>query len=264
MKQTKQHIGLLVVALLSVVTLAVAPVSARHGADDTVADSSTSSGSGGTHSGEVENETETEHATEVETENEVEVHKSSTATKSRVAELKTEAQTKVTEQRSGKSTKTVAQLQQICENRKTEATNKLNAFDNSAHKHVVRLNSVYVKLKAYQATNNVTVANYATLTADADTKKVAAEQAVATLDLLKANGIDCATNTDPASTLTTIKSSARDARNALKAYRTSLKNIVVAFAQAKSSTDDSNTSTDDSSNTHTTPTTTPNTTETTN
>jgi hypothetical protein len=257
MKQTKYNLGLLVVALLSVVTLAVAPVSARHGADDTVAETSTSSSSSTTDdsSGSRHSETENENEVEHETENEIEVHKNSGETRTRVAEIRTEAQAKVKELRSGKSTKTPAQLQKICENRKNEATRKLTAFDNSAHKHLVRLNGVYDKLQAYQTANSVTVDGYADLTAKADANKTAATNAVAALDAFKTSGIDCASSTaDPVTTLTSIKTTTRAARDALKTYRTSLKNIVVAFAQAKDSTDDSKSTDDNSANT--TPTTT--------
>jgi hypothetical protein len=253
MKQTKYNLGLLVVALLSVVTLAVAPVSARHGADDTVTTTNTSSGSGsGSDDSSASGSTKTETEVENETENEVEVHKNSTETKHRVAEIRTESQVTVRELRSGKSTKTPEQLQKICENRKTEATNKLTAFDNSAHKHLVRLNSVYDKLQAYQQTNNVTVAGYADLTAKADGSKNTATSAVAALDAIKTSGIDCTSTTaDPVATLTTVKTTTRAARDSLKAYRTSLKNIVVAFAQAKDSTEDSSSTSDTSTNTTT-------------
>jgi hypothetical protein len=78
--------------------------------------------------------------------------------------------------------------------------------------------------------------------AAADAQQTTATEAVAALKELSAD-FDC-TTTDPAQTLAAIKASTTDAKTALKDYRTSIKNIVVALAQVNKS---STTGTDDQS-----------------
>jgi hypothetical protein len=226
MKQPKLHIGLLIAALLSVTVLATAPVSARQGSDDNeqaVAVTDTDDGTADQGSGD---------ASDTSTETETETSDDSTA---RVGRLKGEARRELAKLREGKTEKSQAKLQKVCENRQNAVNHKVTAFGNAAQKHLERLDSVFTKLQAFQADKNLSVDNYQALVDDATAKQAAATSAVAALKTVAVD-IDC-TSTDPASSLTVVKTAAKEARDALKAYRKALKEIVVAFAQANKTDD---------------------------
>lgn len=74
------------------------------------------------------------------------------------------------------------------------------------------------------------VANYDALVADVNAKKAAADAALATA---KANGesFSC-TSSDPKGTLTQFRKDMQAVKRALKDYRTSVKNLIVAVKQA--------------------------------
>jgi hypothetical protein len=127
--------------------------------------------------------------------------------------------------------KSVERRQKVCENIQKAVNNKLKAFNNAADKHLQRLDGVFTKLKDYQSTNNVAAENYDALVATATEKQTSATQAVQTLKDFGAV-LDCSSD-DPAASLQAVKTAAADARGALKDYRKSLKDIVVALAQAK-------------------------------
>lgn len=152
----------------------------------------------------------------------------------RINAAKQKAQSQVESARKNVQTQTQEKRKQLCENRKNAIDNKLNAFTAAADKHLARLNGAYTKLKDYQTKNNVSVSNYDELISAADAKQQAATEAVAALKSVS-GGIDCS-SADVAVQLKTVKEAAATARNALKAYRTSLHDILVALAQATKAT----------------------------
>lgn len=217
MKQPKLHAGLLVAALLSISVLVVAPVRAMEetSTDDSASVSNTDASTTGADK--------------------------RAAVQDRVSKLRADAKAKAAEMREGKQEKTAEKLQKVCENREKAVNNKLKAFNNAADKHLTRLNGVFDKLQSFQAEQQRDVANYDELVATANEKKQAATDAVTALKELAVD-IDC-TSTDPASSLGAVKTAAKDAREALKEYRKSLKDIVVALAQADKTTETDTTDT---------------------
>lgn len=182
----------------------------------------------------------------------------------RVLELKTKAKSNLAERRAGKEALSTERRQKVCEQRKVSINNKVTAFSKSADNILTRFDVVYTRVKAFKTDKKADVANYDALIAAADAKQAAATEAVAALKETSTT-FDCA-STDPAQTLATIKAATVDARTALKEYRTSIKNIVVALAQVQKNTGDQSSSdqptTGDNTNTTTdTTTTTPTTTE---
>lgn len=216
MKQSKILISLLVVALFSVAVMAVSPVSAQNGTDEPAPTSTTDEDS---------------------TSSETEVQKRGAA-RERLEQIRSHAKSELVEKRTGKVEKTLEKRQKLCENREKAVNNKVRAFGNAASKHLERLDGVFVKLQAYQTEKNLKVDNYQALVDAATAKQTAATSAVAALKSVAVN-IDC-TSTDPASSLSVVKTAAKEARTALKDYRKALKEIVVAFAQANK-TDESST-----------------------
>lgn len=152
----------------------------------------------------------------------------------RINAAKQKAQAQVESARKNVQAQTQEKRKQLCENRKKAIDNKLNAFTAAADKHLARLNGAYTKLKDYQTNRNVTVPNYDSLTATADAKQQAATEAVAALKSVS-SGVDCS-SADVSVQLKTVKEAGATARNALKAYRTSLHDILVGLAQATKAT----------------------------
>ncbi len=228
MKQNKFSFAVFLAALSAVVVLAAAPAYARQGSDDSTSDDSVTSSQQSDSETEndsssdnaTETETETEHGTEVE--NEVEHN---------VAMFKQHGREKLALRRADKEHHTVAQRQKTCENIQKAVNNKLSAFNNNADKYLSRLDDVFTKLQDYQTANNVSADNYESLLTTAKDNQTTAAAAVTALSQV-ADSLDC-TESDPAAMLATAKESASGTRDALKAYRTALKNIVVALAQAQ-------------------------------
>jgi hypothetical protein len=153
-----------------------------------------------------------------------------------VALLRKEGADDLREMRSNHAGKSVAERQKTCAQIKNAVDRKLAAFDNSATKHLTRLDGVFTKLQDYQTANNLPVSNYDALVAAATAKQTTATEAVDALHQVGTT-LDCSSS-DPAAMLAAAKTAAKTARDALKDYRTSLKNIVVALAQAKGDSTD--------------------------
>ena len=152
----------------------------------------------------------------------------------RVDSARTEALKAVEQIRQRTTTQTQAQRQLACQNRIQAADNRMSALKTTATTQLGKLDDVYGKLKTYQSTNNVTVANYATLTAAADAARLAASDAISALNSA-ISGVDC-TNADVAVQLGTVKQTALSTRDMLMNYRTALHNILTALAQATTTT----------------------------
>lgn len=217
MRQHKRNAGLLVASLLSVFTLAVAPVWAERGGSGQVNAESTTS----TTEQQKTSDDATEHAT-TEAEQEDSVREQARSL------LETERQ-------NHKEKRTEAEKQKACENRQDSIDNRSANFAAAAQRHLDVFNSIFAKVQAFHDNNNLNVANYDALVATAKTKQATAQQAV---DVLKGLSIkiDC-TTTDPANTVATLKAAVKNARTALHDYRTSIKNVVVALQGASTSTE---------------------------
>ncbi len=218
-KESTMRLGLFLTTLAAICLLAFAPAFALESETESSDDDSTSSSQ--------PNETETENDMQDVKEAKLKVQKLRDAAKARVAERRADHQEK-----------SLAQRQKTCEHIQKAVNNKLSAFNNSADKYLTRLDDVFTKLQDYQSTNNLSVSDYDSLVTTATEQQSAATLAVQTLKDAGTT-LDC-TDSDPATMLTAAKNAASDARDALKAYRTSLKDIVVALAQSKdTATDDS-------------------------
>ena len=225
MKQTKFNLAIFMASLCALLVLAASPVMAQ-GGDDSASDDSISSS-------EQTNSDANDDSAATKTETEVEIHHKADL-------FRKDGEHRLALRRDAKDhTKSKEQRAKTCLQIQKAVNNKLKAFDNHADKYLTRLNTLFTKVQAYQTEHNVTVADYDALVATATQKQTDATVAV---DALKSLGttIDC-TSSDPASMLSSVKSGAADARNALKAYRTALKDIVVALVQANKTEDSTTT-----------------------
>lgn len=136
-----------------------------------------------------------------------------------------------------KATRTDAQKQKTCEAHKQGLTKKFERITANSEKIKKHIDEVFTKAQAYQQANNLPVSNYNELVTAATTAQTAAEESIATLKTVKPT-VDC-NNTSVANDVATFKAAAQDTRDKLKAYRTSVKDILQALHKAKTSSESS-------------------------
>jgi hypothetical protein len=258
MRRLPQNLSVLAVSILTVSSLAVAPVFAEHGlssgsgrdattSTSTTTTSSTSGPSTKTDDSTVKTETETETETEAtDTTADDSGHHGVVLKTS--GDLRAEAAKLLSTQRQDqKKVSSVADRQKACTARQAELTTREANFARNAQKHLDTFNSIYTKVLAFQTSHNLTSTDFAALKATADGAKADAATAVAALSSADVK-IDC-TASDPAVAVANLKTAVSNARTALQNYRTAVKNVVVALQKANdNSSSSTSTSTDDSGN----------------
>jgi hypothetical protein len=135
------------------------------------------------------------------------------------------------------------QRQEACENHKDTIDDHFTNLGSKAGRYLNGFNNIFTKVQAYQTKNQLDVANYDALVADASAQQTAATAAVNTLKGLAGTKIDCASE-DPASDVASVRTAVQDARTALQNYRVSLKKLVRALHDAKKAANTSNTTED--------------------
>lgn len=229
MKTKLNNVALLLIAVLFVAVLAGHPVLAR--GENSGSGSSGSSSSSDDDSND-HDEDEDEHGDEVEDEDHDDDSSKDVSRKLRQFRVNGAAELSNMRKKHGKHTH--AQRMKICENREKTINNKVGAFGNHAVKYLERLDTIFTKVQNYQLEKQLPVSNYDELLQTTNAKQSDAATAVAALKLVAVN-IDCSAE-DPAAGLSTVKQAAHDARDALKAYRSALKDMVKALIQASSTT----------------------------
>nr|AIA14177.1 Unknown Function [uncultured bacterium] len=236
MKQVRYSLLLIFSVATLVGGLFTLPVYAHQGADDAIEghvesltdDSrSTSSGSGSGSSGT--NTLRSVTSTKTEVEQEVERANDDTPHSS----LEDRTRTLLTDRRKGKEVRSTADLQAVCRSRQEGIVKRSANLNDNAQKHLVRYDALFSKLKDYQNTTGAKPDNYDALVADITAKQAAATAAVSTLKEATAT-VDCAA-ADPAATVAEVKTSAEDAKSALKEYKASLRALVKAQLAAQGS-----------------------------
>lgn len=224
--QRIRQMGLLVAAVLSVFVLATMPVAADHGSDSTSGSSDTTTSTSGDSSSTTTNDsTETTTETEVET---PEVH-------ARVDSLKNEAKDLLKTKRDDHAQRTTEERQKACEAQANNINTRVSDYSAAAQRHLNVFTSILTKVQNFYTTKNLNVSTYSALLATAQAKQADAQTAVDALKALDTK-IDC-TQTDPAQTVAAMKQAVADARTALQAYRTAIKNVIVALQGASSAQD---------------------------
>jgi hypothetical protein len=179
--------------------------------------------------------TSTHDSTENETEQEIQ--------KSQVLreQFKEQAHAKVQADLKDKAqTKTKEQKQQACTARKANLTKRMNHAVAGAQKHKDNIDKTYAKVKAFHDAKNLNVANYDTLTAAVDKAQSDATAQIAALKALNIS-VDCTQTDSLATNITAFQTAVKSTRDSLKAYRSSLVDLITALHGASTSTDDSST-----------------------
>lgn len=152
-------------------------------------------------------------------------------------ELHRQGDAMVTElrQQRGDKTKTAEQRQKVCEAHKSGLTNKFKRTVTNSQRIQTRIDEVFNKAQTYQQTKNITVANWDSLVASAQTAKAASAASITALQGVTPT-IDC-NSTSVASDVATFKTAAGQTRDNLKAYRTAVKALLKALITAKSTSE---------------------------
>lgn len=209
MKHLSKQVSLLAVSVLMAVGLAVVPVGAEHGVH---AEGTGTSGTG----------TTTTATTETETNDD--------STSGQGGSLHDQAKLLLQDKRKDAKEHTAEQKQKACEQRQKSIDNRTANWSAAAQRHLDVFNSIFTKVKAFHDSKQLNVADYDTLVATATAKQTAAQSAVDALKALNVQ-IDC-TQSDPASSVATVKTAVSDARTALQDYRKAIKDVVVALKGA--------------------------------
>ena len=220
--QRMKSLALVLVTLFGVFALAAAPVAADSGSGDTSGSDSTSQSSDTSSTDSTSSDTQT-----TETESTTETQD----VKDAVERFRQDAKDELKQMREQEHSSLTEHGRQLaCEKRQASINNRISNYADAAQRHLGVFTDIFTKVKSFYATKNLSVSNYDTLVAAVTAKQTAAQTAVDALKALDVK-IDC-TQTDPAQTLAAVKSAVSDARTALQAYRTSIKDLIVAISSA--------------------------------
>lgn len=142
---------------------------------------------------------------------------------STAAERRAEAQTRLAE----------AKLK-ACQNREKAINNIMSRITTRGQKQVDLFSTIADRTETFYTTKGKTLSNYGTLVADVNAKKADAQSAV---DTVKANSVSFKCDgTDPKGAATSFKDSLKTEISALKAYKTSVKNLIVGVKSVQGAT----------------------------
>lgn len=139
--------------------------------------------------------------------------------------------TKVQEQdrKLGQSGQTEGKLR-ACQAKEKSIKNRLTGLVNLVTNMESKFDSIVKRVENYYISKVVssgkTVLNYDTLVSDIQTKKIAVQTALTAIQN-DVNGFSC-TGSDPKGQLTQFREDMQNVKGALKEYRTSIKNLIVA------------------------------------
>ena len=132
---------------------------------------------------------------------------------------------------------TEQQRETACTARKTNLTKRMANSVSQAKRHKDVIDKFYTKVKAFYTQKNLNVANYADLTAAADTAQNNAQTSIDALSVLDVN-VDCSSQTVAAS-VSAFQTAVQSTRDSLKTYRKSLVDLITAMKGASTGTDKS-------------------------
>lgn len=223
MKCVSKQISLLAMSVVTVLSLAAVPASAEHGSGNTSDTGSGSSGNGST--------TNVTQMAESEYRSGVLGASSGTQTgDDSGGSLRDQARKLLQAKRQNAKEHTEEQRQKACQQRQKSIGNRTSNYAAAAQRHLDVFNSIFTKVKAFHDSKQLNVSSYDALVTASTAKQTTAQTAVDALKALNTQ-IDC-TQSDPASTVATIKSAVSDARTTLQDYRKTLKDLVVALKGA--------------------------------
>ncbi len=121
----------------------------------------------------------------------------------------------------------------MCQNRERVINNIMGRMSDRGSKQLDVFNKIFERTQAFYESKGRTATNYAALVADANVKKAAAEAAVAKTKTTSVE-FKCDGN-DPKGAAAAFQGNLKEQNAALKAYKTSIHNLIVAVKSAQSS-----------------------------
>jgi TolA-binding protein len=115
--------------------------------------------------------------------------------------------------------------EKVCEARKEQITRKMTRISSRGERHLKVFTTITDRVKAFYENKGKTLANYDALVADVATKKTAAEAAVRATAAYE-NTFDCSGD-DPKGALKSFRTTVATQREAMKKFRTAIKNLIV-------------------------------------
>lgn len=120
--------------------------------------------------------------------------------------------------------------QEVCERREQKINAITDKSVEQARKHLAVFQKIEDRVKAYHTNKALIAENYDALLAEVDAKEAAAVAAIESTGVID---LDCAVEGDQRQIGTFIKDLVRAQHAALREYRTAIKNLIVAVAQAQ-------------------------------
>lgn len=117
----------------------------------------------------------------------------------------------------------------ICEKRSANITRLMNHAASQGEKHLATFTKIADRVKTFYTSKELNVANYADLVAAVDAKKTAAEAAIAKVK--EGISFSCS-DENPVGRVDQFKEKTKAMHQALKEYRTAIKNLLVAVKTA--------------------------------
>lgn len=154
-------------------------------------------------------------------------------------QFREQAQAKLEEAKANHQAKTEAERQKACTVRKTVLTKRMTNAVAQAKKHKAVFDKIYTRVKTFYTTKQLSISNYADLTAKVDTASANAQTSIDALAALDVN-VDCTSQTVSAS-VSAFQAAVKSTRDSLKAYRSSITDLITAIKGASTSTTNSST-----------------------
>lgn len=153
-------------------------------------------------------------------------------------ERQTTAQQTAADRKEAAQTRLADAKLKACQNRQKAITNIMTRIADRGQKQVDLFSTIAERTEKFYTDKGKTLANYDTLVADVAAKKTAAQTAV---DAVKSSSttFDCS-GEDPKGVVSSFKESLKSEIDALKAYKTSVKNLIVGVKSVQSTTSSEN------------------------
>jgi hypothetical protein len=130
-----------------------------------------------------------------------------------------------------------AEREKSCTARKASLTKRMANAVTQAERHKAVFDKIYGKVKDFYTAKNLTVADYAALTAKVDTAQANAQASIDALKSLDVS-VDCTYQT-VAESVSAFQQAVKSSRDSLKAYRSSLVDLIKAVKTAAGTSEDS-------------------------
>lgn len=145
-------------------------------------------------------------------------------------QMRTTASERATEQREKAKERLESAKLRACQQREKAITNIMARMSDRGQKQVDLFTKISERVQQFHEDKNLSAANYDALVSEAEAKKASAQAAV---DELKGSTVEFKCDgEDPKGVAETFKGKLKAQNEALQAYRLSVKNLIVAVAQA--------------------------------